>query len=401
MTRVHDSNFNPAELPISTFNAATMLKKTVKENEKPYDKAVKQANNALVERWRKEVLNVLADNKGNVKCGIVWESWQRFSEGFNIRSLVEMKPYLVRYDEDQLNFWIEFFRDLTVKEIASYGAGVSDLGWFFLSNEVRIRMSEKKWEEVYSKSENPLDWERSNSQERSVLRGEIFPILDSFTMKRMEEKVRAVLQCSPKSFRKEIETMIKKGHTTISKDKFTELMKIPIFKNDTPYDTVVAKNMNGWLEQWFEIELKEDEMEIKDLPTIIEGWEVFYEGLCLKKYEEVRDQFPRMSDNVIAEWLKVLDEDIEDVHRRGDGTIGAGWFLLQNENKLRAADVKLEKVYLGDDYFQWKENASREEDIMSGKATTIFGENLGDYGMKVSTIFNNIVQPQGTGPRVN
>ncbi len=396
--------FNPELAPISIHSAANMLKVVVGINERPYDKAVKTLNNNLVDEWRDDVLAALADKEGNIAVGKVWNSWEVFIEGFGLRHYEEVKSMLVRPSMDQLEFWKKFFSELSVTELCNYGPGVLDIGWLFVTNEIRLGVSEAKWERVFSKSDDPLDWEKMPSaQDRVYLRGEVFPFWDHKLSSEYEAKVRISLQRQARPFNHLAEEMMKRGNTTVTKSKIIQWMKQPIHKNDRPYTQEVCRNVNGLIDQWAALELTQDEYELDATPKLFESWMLYTEGLGVRKLAEVVNMIPRMTQEQITWWLDFYNKDIEELYTYGLGIVGHGWFCLQYEAKVRAAIMKLERVFVGlsPSLTTWRENAAKNPDLMIGSEGSFWSnEEFVDLAMKVGAILSNPVRPQSSGPRV-
>lgn len=400
-TRMNSSFENPAEAPISINSATDMLKAIVRPNDRPYDQVVKKANNALVDSWKTSVLAHLADEKGVMAAGKVWPSWEVFIEGHNLKNFDEMSKHLIHLSDNQLDFWLTFFDNLSLEELCEYGPGVSDIGWYYIQNEVRIRMSQEKWKRVYSHSDDPLDWEKTKAEDRQYLRGEIFPFWSKRKLFDAEQKIKSATKCQARQFAHLIKEMTDRGMTDVSKAKIISWMEQPIHKNDRPYTQTAHKYINNMINEWASIAMTEDEYQLTECQSLWDSWVIYNEGLGLKRYETVRKHVPRPSEEIVQYWLEFFRKEIDEIHSYGTGYIGSGWFLLQNENKIRVAELKLKKVFVGDDLKQWIENAKKENDLMVGNEGSLWTmEELRENGLKVGTVLSLIVAPQSTGPRI-
>ena len=185
-------------LPISTTDAASMLRRKVSRNAKPYTQITTELNNKLIDEWKERVLNKLADRRNTVPSGKVWSSWQLFLEGKGCEKYVELRDKgLIRHvDKEVLEFWLSFFKDRSIEEMHAYGVGVVNHGWSLVKSEMQMWYADEKWEKLYSKSRDPMDWEKEHFKYQDLISGKQLPSTfgwDEEILTDIHEKVGTVL----------------------------------------------------------------------------------------------------------------------------------------------------------------------------------------------------------------
>lgn len=181
--------------PISTSDAANMLRRKIDKNARPYETTAITLNNRKVDAWKKEVLDKIANTKRTVPAGRVWESWKLYEEGTNIMALQELKDagFVPTVNSDVIEFWKVFFEKSTVEELHNYGTGTVSTGWGIIQNYLKMWFAEQKYEKLFSQYNNPLDWEKNYHAHSQILRGEILPFWDPETLKEIHQKVGTIL----------------------------------------------------------------------------------------------------------------------------------------------------------------------------------------------------------------
>nr|QBK86529.1 MAG: uncharacterized protein LCMAC102_03240 [Marseillevirus LCMAC102] len=195
----HDDYYNA---PISTGDAAAMLRRQPQQNERPYTSTTTKLNNRQVDEWKKNVLDKTA-NRGSIPSGRVWNSWQLYNEGNGVKKYIELrdKGMIPQISLGVLEFWKDFFKKSSVEEMHQYGSGVISFGWSIIQNEIKIWYANEKWDNLFSKFENPLEWEKNQHKFSSLLNGKILPFWTEEILKDIQHKVAAVLmnQVQPQS----------------------------------------------------------------------------------------------------------------------------------------------------------------------------------------------------------
>lgn len=182
-------------LPISIEDAASMLRKNISKNEKPYVAEVMKINNRLIDEWKKCVLVKIADKDGKVRSGRVAGSWLVFEEGKCIQKYMELRKdgLMPEYNMKAVDYWKDFFQELNVSEIKSHGWGVVAKGWSYLSSYIQDYYVLQKWERLYSKDDDPFYWEKNHFLINGLSKGEEHPFWDEETLKDIHQKVSSVL----------------------------------------------------------------------------------------------------------------------------------------------------------------------------------------------------------------
>jgi hypothetical protein len=154
---------NPGHTPIRITDAASMLRKVIDVNERPFAKTVMKMNNEMVDEWAEKVLRQICDTDGCIKSAQMWYEWQYFYMGKIVPKFVaHLKKGLVsRPSNDAVKFWVDTFASYSVKRLLSeFGAPLVGHGWKLLIDEAFIRDCEQKWELVYQHSNDPLAWRK-------------------------------------------------------------------------------------------------------------------------------------------------------------------------------------------------------------------------------------------------
>lgn len=182
-------------LPILIEDAAAMLRRNVSRNERPYTADAIKINNRMVDDWKENVLKKMADSQGRVRSGRVAQSWLLYEEGKTIHSYMKLKKdgLIPDVDEKVAEFWKDFFENLEVSEMKHYGWGTVAKGWGILGNYIQDHFVQKKWEALYSRSEDPFFWEQNHSDIQDFLQGKPHPFWREDQLKDIQHKVTSVL----------------------------------------------------------------------------------------------------------------------------------------------------------------------------------------------------------------
>ena len=194
---------DPYNSPITTTDAASMLRVRVNPNMKPYTKAIVLANNKLVDDWEFRVLKEISNSSGTVPASKVWPCWQSYIEGVQIRetkNLIE-SGMITMPNEKVVDFWRDTFERMTIEELHKMGGGSVGYGWNVIQTYIRLWLVERKWELIYSKSNNPLSWHKESIGHTNLQKGTILPFWDPETLKLITEKVLYVtnIQVKPEN----------------------------------------------------------------------------------------------------------------------------------------------------------------------------------------------------------
>ena len=192
------SDFDPEELyntPISTDDAASMYRRKIQKNDRPYVAETTKLNNRKVDDWKKKVLQKICNDGGKVPVGRVEKSWRLYEEGKAIEKYIEIKNkgMFPTYSEEMVEFWKDFFENLTVEELHEYGSGVVSSGWSIIMDYIKKWYADQKWERLFSQSSEPLFWEKNYHPHTDYLDGKIMPLWDQDKFQDINQKVASVL----------------------------------------------------------------------------------------------------------------------------------------------------------------------------------------------------------------
>jgi len=183
------------DMPILASDAASMMRKRINKNSKPYTQAVMILNNKLVDRWKTEMLDKISDSNGQILSRNVWKTWLLFQEGVGTEKYMELKEQgVIRHvDENVLEFWKDFFENRSVEEMHSYGSGNVSFGWTIIQNELRMKSAEEKWDKIFSTSSDPHDWYKLSFKYSDLTQGKELPFWNEEILADVQEKVATVL----------------------------------------------------------------------------------------------------------------------------------------------------------------------------------------------------------------
>ncbi|MFW9930720.1 MAG: hypothetical protein ACFFD1_15125 [Candidatus Thorarchaeota archaeon] len=181
--------------PISVSDATAMFRRNIPSNTRPYEAKVIKLNNEMVDDWKNNVLDKIADQNGKIKSGRISGSWKLYEEGKGHQKFFELKTngMLPEIPLEMVNWWKNFFESSTVEEMHSYGTGAISSGWTIIQEYFKMWYAEKKWNEFFSKSEDPLWWERNYHKHSLLLEGKILPFWTEEQLKDIGQKVGSIL----------------------------------------------------------------------------------------------------------------------------------------------------------------------------------------------------------------
>jgi hypothetical protein len=181
-------------LPISIEDAASMFRRKIQKNDRPYIAETTKLNNDKVEDWKTSVLQKVCNDKGDILAGRVLESWKLYEEGKAIEKYIEVKKMgmMLEYPPSVIDFWKDFFEHLSIGEIHSYGTGVVSTGWNIIQSYIRMWFADEKWEKLFSQGDS-LYWEQNYKYHSMLLEGKSLPFWNPDIFKEITEKVVTVL----------------------------------------------------------------------------------------------------------------------------------------------------------------------------------------------------------------
>jgi hypothetical protein len=181
--------------PMRIADAASIFRRPVNKNERPYDMDVIIYNNTVVEEWYMKLLLGIADKQSAIPSGRVTQCFQTFLQGKELQQHQKYKEYFPDYSEDKINFWINKFKTVTMTELAQMGHGVVSAGWNVILMGMRYHFADKKWEKIYCQTNDPVEWDRAANANPHLMHGRPMPFgLSVESLKEIEDKVMSVLK---------------------------------------------------------------------------------------------------------------------------------------------------------------------------------------------------------------
>jgi hypothetical protein len=159
--------------PILISDAASMLRRPVPKNERPYKVTIMKKNNEEVDGWYKEIQKIAVD--GKVAAGRVWLSYCIYHE---MRVMRELYPYLdkiSRQTTEQIEWWADFFENNSLEQLYDRGAPLVKLGWDLLMREIQLWIIEEKMEKIYGADRTFTECEKLASVHRQLMEGKMTP----------------------------------------------------------------------------------------------------------------------------------------------------------------------------------------------------------------------------------
>lgn len=148
--------------PIRVIDAASMMRRPIHANERPYTRAVLKSNNRLVDQWEEQVLKKICGSSGTIAAGQVFSEWMYFYTGKTIKKFIENlnAGLITRPTKEAVDKWVDVFTACNVKQLIDMGQPLVGYGWKLIKDETYIRDQLSKWETIYSKTDDPLQWRK-------------------------------------------------------------------------------------------------------------------------------------------------------------------------------------------------------------------------------------------------
>lgn len=182
--------------PILVSDATSMLKKNISKNERPLTRKVQELNNQRVDTWKEKVLDKLSDENGRIPSGKVWEYWSTYDEGLEVLSYVTLQSEgaITEFPDEVVNFWKDAFENLEVEELYELGGASVMYGWTVIDLTIKSWMAKKKYDVLYSKSDDPLYWEKNKNEYSDISDGKQLPFWNDSILRDVSQKVGVILQ---------------------------------------------------------------------------------------------------------------------------------------------------------------------------------------------------------------
>jgi hypothetical protein len=181
--------------PLRISDAASMMRRKITKNEKPYTAEAYRCVNKLVDEWYNSVLLGIADKSGAIPSGRVEGCLRYFLEGKQNLGYQKYKSHLPHYSDEQVLYWIDVVSKSSISELYEIGPFVLSQVWHIIYSSIVSHFAEKKWEAVYSHSENPAVWDKLANDNPHVMNHRPMPFgLDEDRVKDIKDKIDTILR---------------------------------------------------------------------------------------------------------------------------------------------------------------------------------------------------------------
>ena len=164
------------EKPMKISDAYSMFHKAISANEGALDAIVIGNNNALVERWRDQVLIPLGGSRASLPAGKVASSLNIFLEGVENRKYMANRHLLPVFPEELVRKWVAILRTSSVGDLIDLGSSMTKIGWDIIVGYIRDHQAQQKSAEIFSLSDDPLDWDNLANDKPLVMYSKNLPL---------------------------------------------------------------------------------------------------------------------------------------------------------------------------------------------------------------------------------
>lgn len=168
------SEYNPVGLEkdnlILVSDAASMFRRVIRENDRPFVKSNKRWNNRRVDAWQKDLLNKVS-RKGKLRAEILPSLWILYVRGQEVTTVMESEGRIPSCEEKEIDPWRDFFASATVEALQKRGKHMVAHGWallqeYFLAYQMRLQ-----WEKVFQDTTSPYEWYEKHLEFRTLFSG--------------------------------------------------------------------------------------------------------------------------------------------------------------------------------------------------------------------------------------
>jgi hypothetical protein len=181
---------NPYDKPMLVSDASSMLTLAVENNDRPYDRAVKQVNNEIVKHWREDMLEPLSSKDGTVSAMEVWSNFELYFNGMHATGLMEQK-YIVPLSLEEREYWMTILNG-SIESLIALGPFVVNHAWNTLTRDLVLYYAREQFDKVYSKSDEPLTWVKLAKEYQELFRSTHHPYWQDEKFKDAQQKVVAI-----------------------------------------------------------------------------------------------------------------------------------------------------------------------------------------------------------------
>lgn len=181
--------------PMKISDAASMMRRKINKNEKPYIVEAYRCINKTVDEWYNKVLMPIADKSGSVPAGRVEGCLRYFLEGKQSVGYQRYKDHIPKPSEEEVVFWATLLTKSTITELYEMGPYVLSQAWQIVYSSIVNHFAEKKWDAVYSQSEDPATWDKLANDHPHIMNHRPLPYgLSDDQIKDIKDKVDTVLR---------------------------------------------------------------------------------------------------------------------------------------------------------------------------------------------------------------
>ena len=381
-------------IPLKISDAACMLKRVVGTNMKEYDREVITLNNRLVEEWYDKVLKNIASTDGTIPAARAHPCFMTFYDGKEVESQQNFKTHIVDYQEERVKYWIRFLHTASIESLHEAGIGIVTSAWSIITSAIKSHFAQRKWEEVYSISNDPLEWDISANDLPALFNGRELPFdLSRGALQDMEEKVQAIVS---KPIRPNPDTKITGTHIKVA--KAVAMLKRPISKNEKPFDRKVLSLNDQVVDEYHDrllksLALSDGTVAVQDIYT---SFMTFYEGKEIQRYRTHVSHLNIYREEQVKFWINFFDKStISEIHRAGLSVVSAGWAIIIGAIRYWFADLKWQEMYSkSDDPLEWHRLVEKYNAVQRDLPMGLTRPFLAELEEKVKAVVSRPIEPK-------
>lgn len=189
---------------MSIDTARDMFLQKIGPNCPPYAVECITFNNDFVKRWHAVLERVVSTSGGSStgKKELHTERMEKimeyFIEGEAIKSYMRLRREGCFFTPkpEQLEKWKIMMVQSSITELKTLGSSVVGIIWGLIRDYIRDYVMCLKWENVYSQSEDPVEWEKLAIQNKKLFEGECLPFWTKEKYTEIQEKVLFAIKLS-------------------------------------------------------------------------------------------------------------------------------------------------------------------------------------------------------------
>ena len=182
----------------------------------------------------------------------------------------------------------------------------------------------------------------------------------------------------------------------------TSMFRIPVSKNEKPYDVEVKKLNNKLVDAWERDILLKTANDKGEIPAsrAFKSWYIFEEGVYIPQMLELADKglLPLFSEGAFEHWKDFFaNATFEDLHRLGVGNVARVWRTLDTHSALiRAREIYEELYGLYEDPIDWERHSHEITRKFEANNHPFWSyEQFMDIRERVETIMRYRIEPRG------